>query len=158
MTPLLSMMLAAALSGGAPPAGKPDFTGLWKMDVARSESPAQETTTAALVMEIVQTDASLQVETDRGGEQQLTRYPIQAEPVAPAELTGQRRAFWDGGKLISEGAVDIQGKTVAFREVRTPQAGGNEMVVETTVKVEHGYQLPGVQTVVRGKNTFVRAR
>lgn len=158
MTPLLPMMLAAALSGQAAPAGQPDFSGLWKMDPARSESAAQETTTAALVMEIVQTGTSLQVETSRGGEPQMARYVIQPEPVASTELTGTRRAFWDDGKLVSEGAVDIQGKTVAFREVRIPQAGGNEMVVETTVKVEHGYQMNGVQTMVTGKNTYVRAR
>ena len=32
------------------------------------------------------------------------------------------------------------------------------MVVETTLKVEHGYELKGGQTIVTGKNVFVRSR
>lgn len=157
MTPLLPMLLAAALSAQAP-ADRPDFSGLWTMDPARSESAAQETPTTALAMEIVQTGTSLQVETSRDGKPQMATYRIEPTPTASTELTGQKRAFWDGGKLVSEGSVDIEGKTIAFREVRIPQANGGEMVVETTVKVEHGYQMTGVKTMVTGKNTYVRAR
>jgi hypothetical protein len=73
-------------------------------------------------------------------------------------VTGERRAFWDGTTLVNEGSKDIQGKTIAFREARTASADGAEMIVETTLKLEHGYEMKGVQTVVTGKNLYVRGR
>lgn len=60
--------------------------------------------------------------------------------------------------LVNEGPVDVNGQTVAFREERVPSAGGTEMVVETTLKIEHGYELKGAQTIVTGKNVYVRSR
>jgi hypothetical protein len=59
--------------------------------------------------------------------------------------------------LVDEGSVDINGQTIAFRERRTRSAGGAEMVVETTLKIEHGYELKGAQTIVTGKNVYVRS-
>ena len=32
------------------------------------------------------------------------------------------------------------------------------MIVETILKIEHGYELKGGQTIVTGKNVFVRSR
>ena len=60
--------------------------------------------------------------------------------------------------LVDEGSVDINGQTIGFREARTSASAGTEMVVETTLKVEHGYELKGGQTIVTGKNVFVRSR
>lgn len=74
------------------------------------------------------------------------------------EVTGERRAFWDGPALVNEGSVDVQDRTVAFLEARTLSADKSEMTVETTLKMEHGYELKGAQTVVKGKNVFIRAR
>ena len=73
-------------------------------------------------------------------------------------MTGVRRAFWDGPTLVNEGSVDVQDRTVAFQESRMLSADSQEMVVETTLKLEHGYELKGTQTVVKGKNVFVRSR
>ncbi len=70
-----------------------------------------------------------------------------------------RRAFWDGPTLVNEGSMDIQDKTVAFHESRMLSADEAEMVVETTLKLEHGYEPEkGTQTVVKGRNVFVRGR
>lgn len=157
MTPLLPTLIAA-LSCQPVPAAAADFSGVWRMDAARSESAAQGAPASAPVVQIVQTGSSLQVATTRDGRPQTEVYPIQALPAAPGDPAGQNRAFWQDGKLVSEGSVEIEGRPISFREVRTPQAGGNEMMVETTVKVEHGYQMQGLQTMATGKNIYVRAR
>ena len=156
---ITTMALFAGLAWGQTvPDSKPDFSGTWTMDRARSESAAQEQPAGLVRIAITQTGSSLAVETTRDGKAETVVYPISAKPSGPTEVRGLRRAFWDGPALINEGSVDIRGQTIAFREVRMPAAGGAEMVVETTLKVEHGYEMRGAQTIVTGKNVYVRNR
>jgi hypothetical protein len=150
--------LPGTLVAQAIPATTPDFSGLWKMDKERSESAAQDQPTGDVIVAITQTGSILKVETTRDGKKELATYPIGDRPTTTMELSGVRRAYWDGPVLIDEGSVDIEGRTIAFREARAPAVDGAEMVVETTLKIEHGYELKGGQTVVTGKNVYVRNR
>jgi hypothetical protein len=150
--------LPGALIAQAVPATTSDFSGVWKMDKDRSESAAQDQPTGDVIVAITQTGLILKVETTRDGKKELATYPIGAPPSATMEVSGLRRAFWDGPVLIDEGSVDIEGRTIEFRETRMPAADGAEMVVETTLKIEHGYELKGGQTVVSGKNVYIRNR
>ena len=150
--------LPGARIAQAIPATTPDFSGVWKMDKERSESAAQDQPTGDVIVAITQTGSVLKVETTRDGKKELAIYPIGARPSTTVEVSGVRRAYWDGPVLIDEGSVDIEGRTIAFREARAPSADGAEMVVETTLKIEHGYELKGGQTVVTGKNVYVRNR
>jgi hypothetical protein len=152
-----AVLFAAAASAQTLPS-KPDFSGIWTMDNSRSESAAQEQPIGVVRLAITQTGSSLAVETNRDGKTETITYPIDLELSGRAEMRGLRRAFWDGPALINEGSVDIRGQTIAFREVRMPAADGAEMVVETTLKVEHGYEMRGAQTVVTGKNVYIRSR
>ena len=135
---------------------RPDFSGVWKMDRTRSESAMQEHPIGEVTVVITQTGSTLKIETIRDGTSEIADYPIEARPNTPKEVSGKRRAFWDGPALVDEGSVDINGQTIGFREART--RAGAEMVVQTTLKIEHGYELKGAQTVVTGKNVFVRLR
>jgi len=150
--------LPGALVAQTMPAPAPDFSGAWKMDMTRSESAAQDQPIGDVTVVITQTGSSLKVETIRDGTKEVAIYPIGVRPSTPMEVSGTRRAFWDGPVLVDEGSVDINGQTIGFREARTPALAGAEMVVETTLKIEHGYELKGAQTVVTGKNVFVRLR
>jgi hypothetical protein len=140
------------------PATIPDFSGVWTMDKTRSESAAQDPSAGDVIVAITQTGSILKVETTRDGKKESATYPIGARPSATTEVSSARRAYWDGPVLIDEGSVDIEGRTIEFREARTQAADGAEMVVETTLKIEHGYDLKGGQTVVTGKNVYVRGR
>jgi hypothetical protein len=154
-------LLALTLMGVgaiAQPAPRPDFSGAWTMDPARSESAAQGQATGQVTVTIAQTGSELKIETTRDGKTTAARYPLGERPTMSTEVTGMRRAFWDGPTLVNEGSVDIQDKTVAFHEARMLSADKAEMTVETTLKLEHGYELKGTQTVVKGKNVFVRGR
>jgi len=136
----------------------PDFSGAWKMDRTRSESATQAQPIGDITVVITQTGSLLTVETIRDGASEIAIYPIGTRPSTPKEVSGARRAFWDGSVLVNEGSVDINGQTIGFREARSRALAGAEMVVETTLKIEHGYELRGAQTVVTGKNVFVRLR
>ena len=146
----------SALAAQTKPGSKPDFSGVWKMDRTRSESAMQEQPVGDITVVITQTDSMLKIETIRDRASEIAIYPIEARPSTPTEVTATRRAFWDGFVLVDEGAVDISGQTVGFREARTQTSAGDEMEVQTTVKIEHGYESKGAQTVVTGKNVFVR--
>jgi len=150
--------LPGARVAQAIPSTTSDFSGVWKMDKERSESAAQDQPTGDVIVVITQTGSILKVETTRDGKKELATYPIGARPSTTMEVSGVSRAYWDGPVLIDEGSVDIEGRTIAFREARAPSADGAEMVVETTLKIEHGYELKGGQTVVTGKNVYVRNR
>lgn len=136
----------------------PNFTGVWTMDPARSESAAQGQAPGVVRVVITQTGSELKIETIRDGKSNVATYQLGERPIMSTEVTGTRRAFWDGPTLVNEGSVDIQDKTVAFHESRMLSADEAEMVVETTLKLEHGYELKGTQTVVKGRNVFVRGR
>lgn len=154
---LFALMLLGA-GAIAQPSQHPDFSGVWTMDPARSESAAQDQPIGPVRVAITQSGSEMKIETTRNGKTDVLRYPFAERPTMSTEVTGARRAFWDGPALVNEGSVDIQDRTVAFQESRILSADNQEMVVETTLKLEHGYELKGAQTVVRGKNIFVRSR
>lgn len=67
-----------------------------------------------------------------------------------------RRAYWDGAKLVTEGAGTVQGQTVSIRATRTLNPAATEMTVESMVAVQHGYTLRGAQTYVMVKDVYTR--
>ena len=150
--------LPGALLAQPTPVLAPDFSGLWTMDRTRSEAAAQEQPVGDIIVTISQTATTLKIESIRDGKREIAIYPIEGRPSDINEVSGKRRAYWDGPMLIDEGSVDISGQTIAFREGRTPSADGAEMVVETTLKIDHGYELKGAQTIVSGKNVYIRSR
>ena len=150
--------VSGELTAQTMPVPPSDFSGAWKMDKTRSESAAQNQPIGDVTVVITQTGSTLKVETIRDGAKEVAVYPIGMRPSTPTEVSGTRRAFWDGSVLVNEGSVDVNGQTIGFREARTPALDGAEMVVETTLKVEHGYEAKGAQTIVTGKDVFVRLR
>jgi hypothetical protein len=157
MPVFLPAILAAALLQGAQ-VETPDFTGVWAMDRSRSEIAAQEQASGDVALTITQTGTSLQVVTRRDGKSDAATYPIGPQPVKLDDVEPGRRAYWQGSSLVSEGSVDIEGQTVSFREQRALAADGSEMVVETFVKMQHGYTMRGAQTMATGRNVYVRGR
>jgi hypothetical protein len=154
---LTAWALPGALLAQTTPVPAPDFSGFWTMDRTRSEAAAQEQPAGDIIVTISQTAATLKVESIRNGKKETAIYPIEGRPSDTKEVSGKHRAYWDGSMLIDEGSVDINGQTIAFREGRTRSADGAEMVVEITLKIDHGYELRDAQTIVTGKNVYVRS-
>lgn len=157
MTSLLPAALAVALVSQAMTAAKPDFSGTWTMDRERSESAMQEQPIGRVTMSITQTGPNLTIETTRDGKPEVATYTIEEMTHGPGVVgAGTRRAYWDGLKLVTEGAGNVQGQTVSVREARTLNAARTEMIVESTVTVQHGYTFRGAKNYATAKDTYTR--
>ena len=150
-------MLALAVVSAAQT--KPDFSGTWTMDEARSVSPTFDSFVGPVIWTIRQTADEMTVDIKRGSRAFTLTYKLSDK--APTGQAGgnapTHRGYWDGEVLVTETAQNIQGQTVTTRETRRLQPGGREMLVERLVKVEHGYTLRGTQSYNTAKDVFVRA-
>ena len=135
----------------------PDFLGAWKLDEARSDSAQQEKFVSPMTLVISRAGATLTIQTTRGDQVETINYVIETAPDTPLVIgAGTRRAYWDGPKLVTEGAGNLQGQTVSVRAMRTLNATATEMTVESTVAVQHGYTLRGAQTYAKVRDVYTR--
>ena len=157
MTSLLPAALAVALFAQAMTAAKPDFSGTWTMDRERSESAMQEQPIGSVTVAVTHTGTNLTIQTTRDGKPEVATYTIEELPNGPGVMgAGTRRAYWDGVKLVTEGAGNVQGQTVSVREARTLNAARTEMTIETTVTVQHGYTFRGARNYSTAKDIYTR--
>ena len=158
MTSALPIAFVIALLAQSIAPAKTDFVGSWTMDRNRSESVTADQGPGPITLAVSQTDTTLFVETKRGDQSEVANYVIEARPDGPTVIgAGTRRAYWDGAKLVTEGAGNVQGQTVSIRATRTLNPAGTEMTVETTVAVQHGYTMRGAKTYAVVKDVYVRA-
>jgi hypothetical protein len=156
---LLAASVSAVILGAAPLAqGRPDFSGTWTMDPERSESAAQGLPYQPVTVVIRQTATELAIETTRGTVTSRTAYKISTAPVTTLGVDGAPtgRAHWNGDALVTEGTRLVQGQTVSVREARTLGAGGNEMMVDSILMVQHGYEFRGARSYGSGRDVYTR--
>ncbi len=154
-------VLAAGLGAQSPP----DFSGKWTMDPARSDAAQQAVPSGAVTVAIRQSPGEIRIETTENGNTKAVTYlPYETTVLAADSSAGTFR--WDGSRLITDLVVYISQQAVTLREIRTLDAARDEMAVEMSLVVEHGYrggdfsrrseQRPS--NASKGKNVFVRAR
>ena len=148
----LSLACVVALgSVGVTAQVRPDFSGTWTMDLARSEAAAQGTPIGPVTVSIKQGTDELRIDTTRNGRTESIRYlPAALKATAPGELIGSFR--WDGPRLVTRLVTDINKQAITVEEARTLDAAGREMTVEVMLVVEHGYQSGGTG-VLRSQNS-----
>lgn len=151
---VLALVVALALPSVAFAQGKPDFSGTWAMDPTRSESATQAEPIGPVTVLITQTAAELNIQTTRAQKTTVEIYKLDGSESKIPSGTGKVR--WDGPTLVIETVRDIQGATVTTKELRTLAAGGNEMRVESSLEVQHGYTLKG--TYGTAKDVYKRVR
>ena len=137
-----------------------DFTGSWKMIAARSASPNQTPPITEMTFVIEQATDQIRLDVTSGSAKpQSTTYPIVALPKLPADppTADERRAYWDGNRLVLERGGTISGQTVSSRQALTMSPDGSEMIVERVVIVQHGYTLRGTRNYATVKDVFARA-
>ena len=137
---------------------QPDFSGTWTMDETRSVSATQDEFVGPVAWRISQTPEQMTVEITQGPKSFTLSFKMYDKPptTAAAEKIPSYRGYWDGDRLVTETALNIQGQTVTTKEVRTLQVGGREMLVERLVTVEHGYTFRGAKNYNTAKDVFVR--
>ena len=158
MTSVLPIAFVFALLAQPTIPAKPEFLGAWTMDRNRSESVTAEQAPGPVTLAVTQTETTLSIETRRGDKTEVTNYVIDARAEGPSVIgAGTRRAYWNGPRLVTEEAGNVQGQTVSIRATRALNPAGTEMTVETTVAVQHGYTMRGAQTYALVKDVYVRA-
>ena len=138
---------------------KPDFSGTWEMDTARSESTHYEGAGEPVTKVIRQTADEFMMETRQGGRTETLVYKLDGtETKRPAEDNGAYhwRAHWDGAALTTETQRNIKRTAVTVQETRTLNPQGKEMIVNWTFTVQHGYEMKGAKNYSSGKDVFVR--
>ncbi len=113
----LIFVLSAALVLQSVPTSHPaDFTGSWKLVPARSESPQQSPPVTEMTFVIEQTANQVRLDVTSGtGRPISVIYPIIATPRQPLDppTADERRAYWDGNRLVLERGGTISGQTVS---------------------------------------------
>jgi hypothetical protein len=154
-----SLVLAVALAANSSISeqARPNFTGNWSMDEARSVSATQEAFVGPVVFEVTHTDRLLTVNLKRGPKAYTLSFPIvERPPSGPPDTVPTARAYWLQSRLITELAQNISGQTLITREEWNMLADGRELVVERMVRVEHGYTVRGARSYNTARDTFVK--
>ena len=148
---LLAAMAAVILPFAAHAQGKPDFSGTWTMDAAKSDPAPQGRGGGgggggAATLTIKQTAAELAITSEgRQGPQTMT-YKLDGSPSTNQQMGRggatevKSMAKWDGASLVIETTRDIQGMSITTKEVRKLDNGGKEMQVESTTTTHQGEQ------------------
>lgn len=156
----LIIVLSAALFVQSASTGHPtDFTGSWKMVPARSESPQQTPPVTEMTFVIEQAANQIRLDITSGTAKPMSVvYPLvpTPKPPAPPPAGDERRAYWEGNRLVMERGGTISGQTVSSRQALTLSPDRSEMTVERLVIVQHGYTLRGAKNYASVKDVFVR--
>jgi hypothetical protein len=154
----LLLVLVAAMLATQPAVERANFTGSWKMVPERSESPTQTTPVTEMTFVIDHAADQIRLDMTSAGRTVSAEYPIIAAPKTPADqiVGDDRRAYWDGTRLVVERGGTISGQTVSSRQALTLNADGSEMTVERLVIVQHGYTLRGARNYATVKDVFTR--
>ncbi len=135
--------------------GKPDFSGTWTMDQTRSESAAQTHPIGPVTLVIKQTPNELTIETTRNDGSTVMMFKLDGSEITIPG--GTAKTHWDGVKLVTEVERYVQGQAVTTKETRTLATGGNEMLVDMTLVVQHGYSA-NTSNYGTGKDIYVRRK
>ena len=165
MLAMSTMALGLSLQGSAQEPA--DFSGVWRMDPSRSESAHQAAPIGPVTLIIKQNADQLSIETRRSEKhkpavstEKLT-FRIggpESSIVGNSGVPIKVKAHFDGTKLITETAREIQGSAVTTVYVFTLDSSGKELTVNQTLTIQHGYQFPGAANTGTGKDVFIRSR
>jgi hypothetical protein len=147
---LTAMVAALVIPFPARAQGRPDFSGTWTLDTAKSDPPPQGRGGGGggggATLTIKQTGTELAVTSEgRQGPQTMT-YKLDGSPNSNEVMgrggaqTVKSTAKWDGSSLLIESTREFNGITITTKEVRRLDNGGKEMIVESTTQTPQGEQ------------------
>src|SRR5262245_60622532 len=148
---VLALAAAVVLPFHARAQAKPDFTGTWTLDTAKSDPAPQGRGGGGFgggagSVTIKQTGNELAVTSEgRQGPQTMTYKLDGSESTNQVMGRGGAQAVkstakWDGSSLVIETTRDFNGMSITTKDVRRLDNGGKEMHVETTTQTPNGEQ------------------
>jgi hypothetical protein len=142
---VLALAAAIVIPFSARAQSKPDFSGTWTMDAAKSDPPPQGRGGGGGgggSQTIKQSGTELSVQTEgRQGPQTMT-YKLDGSASTNkvmgrgGEQEVKSTAKWDGATLVIETTRDVQGMSITTKETR--KMDGATMVVETATNTPQG--------------------
>jgi hypothetical protein len=133
---ILALATAVVIPFTARAQGKPDFSGTWTMDAAKSDpAPQGRGGGGGGSQTVKQTATELSVTTEgRQGPQTRTYKLDGSDSMNPGRGGTQIKsvAKWDGSSLVITTTQDFQGTAITQKEARRLDNGGKDMIVETT--------------------------
>ncbi len=156
-TPAAALAAMLFLHVAADAQSPPDFSGTWTLDPARSQSAQQGEPFKSVTFVIAQSVGQVRIEATRGNEKESVLYPL-TKSRASIGASGQSEAYWEGEQLVTVTQRTVSGQTVTVKEARTLGPGGTDMIVETTVVVQHGYSMPGAKNYGNSRDVFTRSK
>ena len=162
---IFTMALVSPVTAGAQSAT--DFSGTWKMDVARSESAHQAVPIGPVTLVIKQTATELSIETRRSDtdrseiHSETLTYKLDGSESTVAGTDGtpiKSQAHWEGTKLVTGTTRNIDGSTITTTYVHSLNPKGTELTVHKTLTVQHGYQFDGAKNSGTGTDVFIKAK
>jgi hypothetical protein len=133
---------------------RPDFSGVWQLDNARSDAAAYSDAPGSVRASITQSATSIQIDTTTSRGTTSVTYPFATADTPPP---GTPVARWRGESLLTEAIRDVRGQSVTVQQTRWLADEGREMIVESVINVQHGYSALGAKTYGASRDVFVRA-
>jgi hypothetical protein len=144
---LTALVAAVIIPFTARAQSKPDFSGTWTLDTAKSDPAPQGRGGGGMgagSVTIKQTGTELAITSEgRQGPQTMT-YKLDGSESSNEVMgrggaqTVKSKAKWDGASLVVETTRDFNGMTITTKEVR--RLDGKDMIVEVTAQTPQGEQ------------------
>ena len=139
---LVALVLASTVVGAQGPYSAADFArlgGTWELD--RSVNPSLPAERRIITL----SPEWMRIETQRAEDTRppLITYRFDGQDVTNAFGEGNKatsRLLREGGAYITETIYEIRSSPITVRETLNVSSDGSELTVNTTVRVEHGYQ------------------
>lgn len=156
---VLSLWLASLAAVNPPPQTRPDFSGRWTFDRAKSAQPWNGRIVIAPILgdECVATQdaTSLKLAITVGGQMVMAVYSFEGESrnMSPGDIPVISRTSWDGEGLVivSTSAAIVKGQdvTIETRRVMRLDADGNLIIERTGTPASEVTPSRSVYTRVR---------
>src|SRR4029450_8629517 len=146
---LTAMVAAIIIPFTARAQSKPDFSGTWTLDTAKSDPAPQGRGGGGMgagSVTIKQTGSDLASASEGRRCPKTRTYKLDGSESSNevrgrgGAQTVKSKAKWDGASLVIDTTRDIQGMTITTQEVRRLDNGGKDMIVETTAQTPQGEQ------------------
>lgn len=131
----------------------PDFSGIWELE-GKGHNP--------VTVQIEQTPAVITIgtRTGKGAEASMETltYKLEGEEASVSDAGITTKAHWDGPKLIAETARSVHGAAVTTVHTISLNSTGQELTIEKTLIVQHGYRSLKPRNTGTGKEVYIRVK
>jgi hypothetical protein len=139
---LPALIVAVVVPFTASAQSRPDFSGTWTQDAAKSDPASQGRGGGSHALKQTATEIAVTIAGRGGPETSIYRldgaemFNKTQSPEGPLTVKGAAR--WDGASLVIETTREIRGMTITTKEVRTLDPTGTEMTIEAITRSPQG--------------------